>query len=136
MSIGDSALFGMMHEKMDWLGQRQVVLSQNVANADSPDYAARDLAPLSFKDNMRKGSQQVSLTVAHPMHVGTPEGRSRFSSEEASSVYETSVAGNSVVLEEQMMKLSETAADFSLATSIYRKYIALHRAALGRGQGG
>jgi flagellar basal-body rod protein FlgB len=136
MALGDSVLFGMMRDKMDWLGQRQVVLSQNVANADTPDYAARDLAPLSFKDTMRMEGQQVALAVAAPMHIGTPEGRSRFASEDAGSVYETSVNGNSVVLEEQMMKLSETASDFSLATSIYRKYIAMHRAALGRGQGG
>jgi len=53
MSIGDSAIFGMMSDKMSWLSQRQRVLSQNIANADTPDYKARDIAKLSFTDQAR-----------------------------------------------------------------------------------
>ena len=32
--------------KMDWASQRQKVLSQNVANADTPDYREKDLKKL------------------------------------------------------------------------------------------
>ena len=41
MSIGDSAIFGMMSDKMSWLSQRQRVLSQNIANADTPNFKCR-----------------------------------------------------------------------------------------------
>jgi len=34
-----------------------------------------------------------------------------------------------------MMKLGATAGEYNMATNIYRKYLALHRTALGRGQG-
>ena len=40
----------MLRERMTWLNQRQDVLSQNVANADTPGYVARDLKPLDFDD--------------------------------------------------------------------------------------
>ena len=59
MSIGDSAIFGMMSEKMSWLSQRQRVLSQNIANADTPDYKARDIAKLSFTDQMARQNMRL-----------------------------------------------------------------------------
>lgn len=135
MSIGNSVIFGMMHQKMDWLGQRQRVLAQNIANADTPDYRARDLEQLSFKDTVSRENMQVALRVSDPQHVALPEQNDRFRADDASAVYETSIDENSVVLEEQMIKISETAGEFNMATNIYRKYLALHRAALGRGQG-
>ena len=39
----------MLRERMSWLNARQDVLSQNVANADTPGYTARDLKPLDFE---------------------------------------------------------------------------------------
>ena len=135
MSLGNTVLFGMMSEKMSWLGQRQRVLSQNVANADTPSYHAKDLAPLKFTDAMARQDRSVSLTVSSPMHVALPGSTARFEESDADKVYETSVDGNSVVLEEQMMKLTETTEDYNLATGIYRKYMALHKAALGSGGG-
>ena len=43
MNLPDIPLFAMLRERMSWLNQRQGVLSQNVANADTPGYGARDL---------------------------------------------------------------------------------------------
>lgn len=137
MGMGNTTLFGMMTEKMTWLGQRQRVLAQNVANADTPDYNARDLKPLNFKDSMSRQAAPVSLAVSDPRHVALPQDTARFRENQEQKSYEVSIDENSVVLEEQMMKLSQTAGDFTLATNIYRKYMQLHRAALGRGgQGG
>ncbi len=136
MSLGNTAIFGMMTERMSWLSQRQRVISQNIANADTPEYRARDIADLKFKDSMARNAMKVNLTVSDPQHVTLPEDRARFSEGKSGSVYETSISENSVVLEEQMMKLSQNAGDYTLATSLYRKYTALHNIALGRaGQG-
>lgn len=132
MSIGNSAIFGMMQDKMDWLGQRQRVLAQNIANADTPGYHARDLVPLSFNDTLDRQNMQVTLATSNPQHVALPDSSAQYGEKRASSVYETSIDQNSVVLEEQMIKVNQTAGDYSLATNIYRKYMALHRAALGR----
>ena len=50
MNLPDVPLLSMLRERMTWLNQRQDVLSQNVANADTPGYVARDLKPLDFED--------------------------------------------------------------------------------------
>ena len=133
MSINDSVIFGMMQQKMDWLSQRQRVLAQNIANADTPGFRARDLEPLSFTDAMARRNMQVALAVSDPQHIALPESNDRFREKESDTVYETSINKNGVILEEQMIKINHTADDFNLATSLYRKYISLHHAALGRG---
>jgi flagellar basal-body rod protein FlgB len=43
----------MISRRMDWLSQRQTVLSQNVANADTPNYQPRDLKTLDFRAELR-----------------------------------------------------------------------------------
>lgn len=137
MALGDTTLFGMMGEKMAWLSQRQRVLSQNIANADTPNYNSRDLSPLSFEDTMSRQSTRVELAVSEPGHVALPQSSEPFNEREQREGYEVSIAENGVVLEEQMMKLSQTAGDYNLATGLYRKYMQMHNIALGKGgQGG
>jgi flagellar basal-body rod protein FlgB len=46
--------------------------------------------------------------------------------------YETAPSGNAVVLEDQMMRVSETQTDYRMATTLYRKHIAMLKAAIGR----
>jgi len=48
MELRDLPLLTMLRERMTWLNQRQDTLSQNVANADTPRYVARDLKDLEF----------------------------------------------------------------------------------------
>ena len=134
MAIGDSVLFGMLHQKMDYLAQRQRVLGQNIANADTPDYAARDLVPLDFRQSLQREGTVVQVAVTDPNHVAIPMDDSNYENREATRVYETAVSENSVIIEEQMMKLAATAGDYTLATNIYRKYTQMHRAALGSGR--
>ena len=45
MHMADIPLLSMLKDRMSWLSARQSVLSQNVANADSPGYTAHDLKP-------------------------------------------------------------------------------------------
>ena len=40
MFLGDSPIFSMMKERMYWLSDRQRVIAENVANADTPNYIA------------------------------------------------------------------------------------------------
>ena len=47
--------------------------------------------------------------------------------------YETVPSGNAVSLEEQMMKVADTAGQYQLITNLYRKQIGMIKTALGRG---
>ena len=46
---GKPGLFHLLGQRMDWLGQRQKVLAQNIANADTPEYVPHDLKPQEFR---------------------------------------------------------------------------------------
>ena len=48
--------------------------------------------------------------------------------------YETSPNGNAVVLEEQMIKVSELQANYQLAANLYQKNLGMLRTAIGRSQ--
>ena len=58
MDVIDIPLLSMLKERMAWLSQRQDVLSQNVANADTPGYTARDLKPVDFEQALKRTSTQ------------------------------------------------------------------------------
>jgi flagellar basal-body rod protein FlgB len=118
MSINQLPLFSLLHENMRWLGQRQSVLAENVANADTPGYRARDLAPQDF--------------AAMLDHAQAGEGTGPDSvAEEGRNPYEVTLSGNSVALDEQLMKVSDTAARYQLASGLYSKHLAMIRMALG-----
>ena len=44
--------------------------------------------------------------------------------------------GNTVVMESELSKVSKTAMDYELMTSVYRKYVGMFKTALGRGRSG
>ena len=126
-------LFQRMTERMNWLGAREKVLAQNIANADTPSYKPRDVVPLAFERHLQKLAA-VEPERTDPKHiVGTIPPRDPVDSKKQRNTYETAPAGNSVVIEEQMMKMSETQADYNTIVNLYRKHIDMLKAAIGRG---
>lgn len=133
MDLSKIGIFRLMREKMNWHGQRQEVLSQNVANADTPGYAPRELVQFDFRKEMRNAAR-MELAATSPQHMsGTIPPGGTFKEEKPRNVYETSPDGNKVVLEEQMMKLGQNAVDYQTITGIYRKQLAMLKTAIGRG---
>lgn len=132
MSLKGTVLMSMVTDKMSWLTQRQRVLSQNVANADTPDYKAKDLRALDFRESLRATQRNVPLRQTSPMHVTASTAKDAFQLQNNRSPYEISPDGNRVVLEEQMFKLNETQNDYQLATRLFRKYGQMYKVALGR----
>ena len=134
MDVSDSPLLGMLRERMNWLNSRQDTLSENVANSDSPGYLARDLKPLDFQDMLKKmqgGDSGASLMTTDARHIGiTPSQNSEYAGEDAPDT-EASVSGNTVSLEAEMIKVSDTQAQYQAATNIYAKAMSMMRTAIG-----
>ena len=135
MAISDLPLLGMLKTKMRWHQARQGVLAQNVANADTPGFRPSDLKPMSTLAAPRTpGLAPVAAATTHKSHMqGTPMG-ARGSGFENSDTkgWETTPAGNSVVLEEQMIKVSANQFDFQMATTLYARSLGLLKTAIGR----
>jgi flagellar basal-body rod protein FlgB len=133
MDLGSLPLFKAMAKRMAWLGERQQVLAQNVANADTPGYIAHDLKPLSFRDLVGKGAARLPLAATDPSHLsGSSRGPSTAPLFAESG--ERTPSGNNVSLEKEMMRVSQTASDYALVTNLYRRQLALIKLALGREQ--
>jgi len=126
-------LFSAVKKRMNWLGERQKVLAQNIANADTPGFEARDLKALDFGRLIRREQNQVRMMVSSPNHLsGRRLTMADYASSETRKPYETAPAGNNVILEEQMMKINKTSVSHKLANELYKKHLGMLRVALGK----
>ncbi|MEO5375553.1 MAG: flagellar basal body rod protein FlgB [Alphaproteobacteria bacterium] len=136
MDLNKLTFFNLAKTKLNWLAQRQSVLAQNLANADTPGYRANDVRPIDFKQEMRAQmtvARQTKATLTHADHMkGTIPERGPFLVEADQRAYETKPDGNSVVLEDQMFKVSEVGGQYTLATNLFQKNIRLLKLALGK----
>jgi flagellar basal-body rod protein FlgB len=131
MDLPDVPLLSMLRERMNWLHQRQDVLSENVANADTPGYVARDLKPLDFEQALSNTTNGATLVTTNARHIAlTPSHMSTFEDHEAPD-QESTPNGNSVALEAEMVKVSDTQAQFQAAANIYAKAMTLMKTAIG-----
>jgi flagellar basal-body rod protein FlgB len=133
MDLGALDIFKGIAAKMAWLTQRQNVIAQNIANVDTPDYKALDLAQFDFKTLLGK---KLAPARTSQMHLAGLQATGAARTEKERKPYEVTPSGNSVSLEEQMQKASTTGIDFQMITTLYQKNIGLIRTALDRGSNG
>lgn len=139
MNPTNAPLFKLLSARMGWLAQRQAVLAQNIANADTPDYQPRDLRQKEF-EKLAAGfagrPTRLAISRTSESHLlGKAVARIGLRGEEQRPVYETAPDGNAVILEEQTAKAGKTALDHQLASNIYRKYVGMIKTALGSNAG-
>ena len=101
-----------------YASQRHAVIADNIANADTPDYKAKDLVDFHdvFKAAQDRG--EAILPAFNPVEKGDPHA--------------VSPNGNTVSLEEQMMKSAQTQNDHALALLMYRKSLSLVQMAVSK----
>lgn len=124
---------------MRHLGERQTVIAQNIANSETPGYQARELAAPDFGAllDVRSDGHVARPTVAITSGMaalgahGTAAGSGVIVD---AHVSETKPDGNSVTLEDQVLKMGQIQADYATLANIYRKQMALMKIAIGRGQ--
>jgi flagellar basal-body rod protein FlgB len=74
MPISDIPILSMLRTRMQWHQERQRLLAENVANADTPTYRARDLAPPDFGYALRTAAINPLAHGSGP-HRGGWRGR-------------------------------------------------------------
>src|ERR1700759_5445445 len=117
MPITDIPILSMLRERMQWHQERQRVLAENVANADTPNYRAKDLAPPNFERQLSAPSFARATTDPGHISLASAGGRSEFASD-SSGRYEIRPRGNSVTHEDEMMKVASNQMDFEAAASL------------------
>ena len=144
MDFTKLTVFQALSAKMTWLNERQRVLAQNVANADTPGYEARDIKEPDFgamlKQLQRRPGQavkSVEVVKTDGQHLSGGGGGSALGGEmkldpKKTDGLEPSPTGNAVNLEEEMMKVAQSAADYELAANLYQRHLGMIRLALGK----
>ncbi|MEO8883010.1 MAG: flagellar basal body rod protein FlgB [Devosia sp.] len=124
------SLLNAMARKMRWQEQRQDVLAQNVANADTPNYRGQELKPVDFGDALNSVTR-VAMAATNPMHLTASGADSGDAEAEQQASFEVTPEGNGVTLEDEMMKVTANQMDYQAVTTLYTKSLSLIRTALG-----
>jgi len=135
MAITDIPILSMLRMRLDWSQARQKVLAENVANSDTPQYRARDLAPLKFEEPVELsagGVANVVLARTETGHLSGFSGGDPNFHTQGKTGYEVRPAGNAVSLEDEMMKVAANQIDYQAATAIYTRSLKLLKTALGK----
>jgi flagellar basal-body rod protein FlgB len=144
MDIGDIPLLAMLKGRMGYLSDRQRVISENVANADTPGYMAKDLKAFNFETHVQAAASGAAPGVAPPgMMAATQPGHMQSKSAGRDGLKRTkspdseeTLDGNGVVLEDQMIKLTQARMDYDAAISFYQQSVGMLKTAIRRPGGG
>ena len=110
--------------------RRQEHVAENVANADTPGYRARDLVDFSEYYAARGDAQMRATRAGHLSEAsfGAP----------AAALIDTRTEpapnGNSVSLETEMIRQAETRHQHDMALAVYKSSLDLMRTVFGRGR--
>jgi flagellar basal-body rod protein FlgB len=124
-----TTLFRAAEARLRWLSERQAVLAENIANADTPHWRPRDLP--TFDAALATASQTLSITNARHLtgrvlspvvHNGSRPG----------SGGERAPDGNAVELDQQLAAAAATDSQHALVVDLYHKYVGLFKTALGK----
>jgi flagellar basal-body rod protein FlgB len=152
MNLDSIPLFSMLKSRLGYENQREKLIGQNVANADTPFYSPQDLNAFQLPPGMGDGGGQLQmaqpsaggggaggrLQMAQP---GAAESGSMSSMPSkpnsrwkviTSTDSEATLDGNKVVLEDQMAKMSEARMDYDAAIGFYQKSLDMLRLASRR----
>ena len=128
MGFADLPLLSQIKGRLNWLDERQRVIAQNVANSDTPGYVGRDLQlPSDFAAALRRGGA-LQMTRTSAMHIAPAGQPARFETAAAPDS-ETTLDGNAVVVEEQMLKMAESRMAYDAAIGFYQKSMQMLRTA-------
>lgn len=133
MSTQNIPLFKALGAKMDFLTQRQRIISENIANSDTPGFRPQDLKPVDFSATLKKvgGGSGVTMVSTNPGHMPNAGATVNVKEQKIKKPYEVAPAGNAVVMEEQVVNSNQTQMDYNLVASLYQKNIRLIKLALG-----
>ena len=136
MPLEDISTFAVLTAKLKYTAERQRLIAQNVANADTPNYAPSDLKAFTFETAMRGvatltpsgGASSTSpsgLVLTQPGHMEGHAGAKPAWRPDVKPDSEARVDGNQVVLEDQMAKMTEARLDHEAAINFYQKSLSM-----------
>jgi flagellar basal-body rod protein FlgB len=123
LDLANTPFFGLLRARLDQLSERQRLISENIANASTPGYRPRDVDTAGFERMLAShanGGAGLTMSRTSAGHMSPGGGSSRVSIVTQDDS-ETTIDGNSVVLEEQMSRAAQTRMEFETGIALYQK---------------
>jgi len=127
---------GNLHSALNLRAYRQEVLASNIANADTPNYKARDFDFKTALNNATsgKGTGAIDMTVTSSRHIAGSSGATSSSDLQYRTEYQGSVDGNTVNLDVERSAFTENALQYETTLTVIRgKFSSLSAALQSQG---
>ncbi|MGE7370788.1 flagellar basal body rod protein FlgB [Neorhizobium sp. NPDC001467] len=113
-------LFALASRQAEWLSVRQEVVATNIANANTPQYRAKDVA--SFDAVMDNTSMRMARTNA--AHFGDSALSNNVKVEDAALNDEIGIqeSGNTVALSKELSKAGEIKRQYELSSNLVQSF--------------
>ena len=122
-------IFRMAQTMAVHAGARQAVAAQNMANADTPGYAAREIKP--FKAVMADQNSGFGQKATRAGHLNGSTNTLQFDVTEMRDA-PNDPNGNSVSLEQEMINAADVKRQHDMALAIYKSSLTILRTAVSR----
>lgn len=125
MPFGSLKIFQNSRQQLNWLSHRQRVLSQNLANVSTPGYRAKDLQAISFQ-GVHPDRMIPKLALRKPDHDTTLQKPLLSGPTQAFFIQsdEQKLSGNTVIPEDEVKKMNESALLHEQVLKIYKQNLA------------
>src|SRR5690606_10645815 len=111
-------LFALASQQARWLSVRQTAVSSNSANANTPGYGTVDVEPFqAVLDQTR-----VAMRATHPQHIAVGASADALSVRQVDESRPLMPSGNTVVLEQELMKSGEVRRSMEMNTAIVKAF--------------
>jgi flagellar basal-body rod protein FlgB len=121
----------VLEKALDFQSERQLLISSNISNIDTPGYQAKDI---DFKGALKAAlgtGDDLALRSTHKGHIGPNRGAVK--GLQADPFIEPDAAksnGNNVNVDKEMMKLSENQISYNATVQMMAKRFSTIRAAI------
>jgi flagellar basal-body rod protein FlgB len=112
-------LFDLAFQRSQWLSVRQTAVAENVANANTPNFRARDVEPFSATLDQ---TEQLAMATTNPGHIAFDASLTQASAVSPAKSWDIKSSGNDVSLERELIKAGEVSRDYALDVSIVKSF--------------
>lgn len=118
-------------QKMDWISQRQKVIAENIANANTPRYKSKDIEAFTVQSKASQALRNKGLVRTHKAHMNPiVSSENLFHISKIRSTLESSLDENNVILEDEMEKIGGLNSRYSTAANLFQKNVSMIRMAI------
>jgi flagellar basal-body rod protein FlgB len=119
-------LFSLASLNARWVAARHAVTAENIANANTPRYRAKDVTPFATV------LQSTGLDMARtsPMHMASAGETDVAARIVAGESWDTTHSGNNVSLEAELLKAGDNRKQFALDMGVVKSFHRLYLAGL------